>query len=499
MLTVDQYDYVRTAFRVYGKTIRAIARETGHSRNTIKKVLNQEYKGYKSRDKQHYPVLEPYLNTIDKWLTNDKNQPRKQRHTAVRVFNRLCQEHGFAGSETTVRKYVREAKVRLGVNACCAFIPSDPEIGLEAEVDWGTCIAIIDDIETRLKFFCMRSKYSAKHFVRCYPCERQQAFFDAHIHAVSFFGGVFSTLIYDNLTTAVQKVLKGKDRRLQQSYDKFKAYYNFEARFCNPGKAHEKGGVEGLVGYARRNYLVPVPVAESLEALNEKLLRDCLAYGDHRVAGKESTVNELFDAEKEKLIALPGHVFSNLETYDGKADKYATVAIDKNRYSVPYSYAGYKLRSIVYVDRIEIFYGNLKIADHDRLYGNNKWSLHPEHYLKLIEMRPMSFESARPIRQWRKKWPSCFEKIFNKFKQKQGPSKGTREFISVLMLYKEHGDSVVEAVEKALSANVSTSQAVEHILLNLNKESTFNIEALENWDTLPAPDVSVYQQIGGVL
>jgi transposase len=300
MLTVDQYSYIRTAHRVYGKTIKQIARETGHSKNTIKKVLRGEYSGYKPRIEQPYPILGPYLNLIDQWLKDDKKRPKKQRHTAVRVFNRLKQEHDFEGAETTVRRYVREAKLRLGVGAGQVFIPSDPQAGIEAEVDWGRCIAILGGIETWLKLFCMRSKFSGKHFVCCYPCERQQAFFDGHIRGFSFFGGVFPILIYDNLTTAVQKILRGKNRILQESYDKFRGYYNFEPRFCNRGQGHEKGGVEGLVGYARRNYMVPVPEADSLEDLNKKLLQECLSYGDHRIAGRQHTVNELSEEEKRK-------------------------------------------------------------------------------------------------------------------------------------------------------------------------------------------------------
>jgi transposase len=293
MLTVDQYSYIRTAHRVYGKKIKQIARETGHSKNTIKKALRAEYSGYKPRLKQPYPMLGGYLKIIDQWLEEDKQRPAKQRHTAVRIYHRLKAEHDFQGAETTVRRYVREAKLRLGVGSRQVFIPSDPQAGIEAEVDWGRCHAILGGVQTVLKLFCMRSKYSGKHFVRCYPCERQQALFDGHIHAFSFYGGVFPVLIYDNLTTAVQKILTGKKRVLQEFYDKFRGYYNFSPRFCNRGQAHEKGGVEGLVGYCRRNYMVPVPEAESLEALNEKLLADCLSYGDHRIAGREQSVNEL--------------------------------------------------------------------------------------------------------------------------------------------------------------------------------------------------------------
>jgi len=499
MLKVDQYSYIRTAHRVYGKKIKQIARATGHSKNTIKKVLRGEYTGYKPRDVQPHPVLGPYLKLMDQWLTDDKQRPKKQRHTAVRIYNRLRQEHDFKGSETTVRRYVREAKLRLGMGSRQVFIPCDPQIGVEAEVDWGRCIAILAGVETKLKFFCMRSKCSGKHFVRCYPCERQQALFDAHMRGFSFFGGVFPVLIYDNLTTAVQKILRGKKRLLQQSYEKFRGYYNFTPRFCNPGQGHEKGGVEGLVGYARRNYMVPVPEAESLEELNRKLLQDCLSYGDHRIAGREQTVNELYEAERQHLLTLPDIAFSNLETSTGKVDKYSTVVVDKNRYSVPTSYAYLKINVVLYVDRVEIFYGSKKIAAHQRLYSNNKWNLLPEHYLDLICQRPQAFESARPIRQWRKHWPICLERLLDRFCQKQGHTKGIKDFISVLWLYKELPAGDIEsAVEGALSSHAGSSQVVKHILIH-KKDHCESFLTLDNWQSLPPPDVSIYAQIGGGL
>ncbi len=250
MLRMDQYELVRTAHRVYGKNISELSRMTGHSCNTIKKAIRGEPWGYKEREHQPFPVLEPYLEAIDTWIEGDKDQPKKQRHTARRVYHRLIEEHDYLGCESTVRRYVRLAKVKFGIGTSKAFIPCDPEAGYEAEVDWGTAKAIIGGKEARLKFFCMRSKYSGKHFIRCYPCERQQAFFDAHIQGFEFFGGVFPVLIYDNLKTAVLKVLKGKGRTEQEAFRKLKAYYSFEARFCNPASGHEKGGVEGLVGFA---------------------------------------------------------------------------------------------------------------------------------------------------------------------------------------------------------------------------------------------------------
>ena len=394
MLTVDQYEYIRVAHRVYGKKIKEIARDTGHSRNTIKKALRGEYKGYDVRAHQAYPVLGPYLSIIDSWLEADKDRPKKQRHTAKRVYDRLRYEHGFEGSSRTVRRYVHDGRRRLGLDTDQVFIPLDPELGVEAEGDWGTCHAILGGEYVKLKMFCMRSKGSGKHLVQCFPCERQQAFFEGHIRAFSFFHGVFPVLIYDNLTTAVEKVLRGKNRKLQESFVKFHAYYNFTPRFCNPGQGHEKGGVEGLVGYSRRNYMVPLPEADSLEDFNLSLWEQCMAHGEHRIAGREKTVNELYEEEKTRLLPLPQIPFSNIESYSGKADKYSTVIVDKNRYSVPTQCAGLKVQAIVCVDRVEIFQANKKIASHRRLYGNNKWQLDPLHYLKLISRRPLAFSAA---------------------------------------------------------------------------------------------------------
>jgi len=495
---MDQYEFIRTAFRVYGNNISELRRMTGHSRNTIKKALRGESWGYKERQHQPFPVLGPYLGIIDEWLTSDKKQPKKQRHTARRIYNRLAVEQGYKGGESTVRRYVRMAKIMLGVDSPKAFIPCDPEAGYEAEVDWGTAKAVIAGKDVRLKFFCMRSKYSGKHFVRFYVCERQQAFFDAHTHPFQFFGGVFPVLIYDNLTTAVQKVLRGRKRIEQEEYTKLKAYYNFEARFCNPASGNEKGGVEGGVGFVRRNYMVPVPEAACLAELNEQILKQCVAYGGHKMAGRELCVNDLYKREKPHLLALPSSVFSNVQTYDGKADKYATVIVDKNRYSVPSRYAGFKAKIILRVDQVEIYICGKRQAVHERVYGNNKWCLKPEHYLELIQQRPMSFNSARPIRQWRETWPDSLHRLLLRFCESQGDTKGIKDFISVLMLYGDYSvTEVSSAVDLALKNHLSSSEAVHHILIYTGDTAATN-PPLSNWASLPPPDISVYGQLGGV-
>lgn len=494
---MDQYEYIRTAHRVYGKSVRQIARQTGHDRKTIRKVLRGEPGGYAQRRSQPYPVLGPYLDLIDSWLEGDKEAPKKQRHTATRIYHRLVNEAGFAGGATTVRQYVRQAKIRLGIAHPTAFIPLEPDCGQEAEADWGSAVAMVGGEQTRLKFFCLRSKHSGKHFVRCYPCERQVAFFDAHMQAFSFFGGVFKTIVYDNLTSAVEKVLKGKGRKEQEAFRKFHSYYNFSARFCNVDSGHEKGGVEGLVGFARRNYLVPIPQVASLAELNEQLLSCCLHYGAHRIEGRPGSVDELFEEERGHLLALPSAPFTNQQSVESKVNPYATVLLDKNRYSVPTGYVGLPVKAILSVDQVEIYQRGKKIATHERVFGNNKWQLNPDHYLDLLHQRPGAFDAARPIKQWRKSWPPSLERLRDKFIAGYGETEGTRDFIRVLMLYRSHEAQAVEAaVTLAVQNGVSSSAGVKHLLLPRHEDGS--CPPLSNWPATEAADVRLYAQLGGL-
>lgn len=495
---MNQYEFIRTAHRAYGKNISELSRLTGHSRNTVKKAIRGEPWGYCERKKQPFPVLGPFLKIIEEWLLIDQNQPKKQRHTARRIYNRLMTEHGYQGGESTVRRYVSIAKMQLGLDRPGAFIPCDPEAGFEAEIDWGTATVEISGKRSRVKIFCMRSKYSGKHFVRAYPVERQQAFIDAHLHGFEFFGGIFPVLIYDNLTTAVRKVLQGRNRLEQESFTNFRAYHNFEARFTNPAAGNEKGGVEGLVGFSRRNYMVPIPKVASFEELNAMLLEQCIAYGNHKIAGREHTVDVLFEAEKKHLLAMPEHVFSNQQQVVCKVDKFGTVIVDKNRYSVPTRYIGQPVSVLLGVEQVSIHLKSRKLANHKRVYGNNKWQLAPDHYLDLLKQRPMAFNSARPIRQWRPSWPGCYERLLERLREAQGETRGTKDFITVLQLHRNHKSSEVEsAVDLALENNISSSEGVRHLLFFANS-SEEKRHPLEGWESLPPGDITQYGQLGGL-
>ncbi len=189
---MDQYEYLRTAHRVYGKNISELSRQTGHSRNTIKKALRGEAWGYSEREQQLFPVMGPYRCFVEEWLKKDKEQPKKQRHTARRVYNRLRTEQGYQGSESNVRRYVRMIRMELGLDLSSqVFIACEPTAGQEAEVDWGTATAVLGGESVRLKFFCMRSKFSGKHFVRFYPASASRHFLTPTSRPSSFLVGFF--------------------------------------------------------------------------------------------------------------------------------------------------------------------------------------------------------------------------------------------------------------------------------------------------------------------
>ena len=361
---------IRTAHRVYKKSIRQIARETGHTRRTVRKVLAGQEPKYRREKEPACPVMDPVAGIVDAWLQADRDQPVKQRHTAHRVWQRLVEEHEFTGAEPTVRRWVRERKTRLGWNQTGAVVPLDPEHAREAEVDWGTAWVRMNGQDRQVKLFCMRSRYSDKAFVRAYPWERQEMFLDGHIRGFDWYGGVFPTLVFDNLKTAVKQILRGKGRVEQTRFTAFRAHYTFEARFCNPARGQEKGGVEGLVGFARRNFLVPVPEVTDFDELNAQLLERCGAGVEacrrgYRVGFTTAAglVNTLIESREER----------QLKRHLAKLARFELLIVDEVGY-IPFSAEGAQLLFQVFSDRYEkgslIVTSNLPFAQWTSVFGD---------------------------------------------------------------------------------------------------------------------------------
>jgi transposase len=257
-----------------GWSIRETARRTGWSRQAVRKALAAPSAPprYERRAPRPSPVMGPYLELVRQWLSDDESAPRKQRHTARRIYDRLAGEHGFAGSEVTVRKAV----ARLRGKHLEVYVPLEAPWGQIAQADFGGAVVTLAGKRTEVALFCLRAKASKVPFVVAYPTERLEAFLAGHVEAFAFFGGVFCELWYDNAKTAVARILSGPAREEHERLSALRAHYLFASGFCTPGRGNEKGSVENLVGYVRRNALVPYTRSfATLAALNDHLRAWC--------------------------------------------------------------------------------------------------------------------------------------------------------------------------------------------------------------------------------
>lgn len=477
---MDQYQLIRHAILVLKKSYRWIQREYGYHRLTVKKALERVATRYHRKQEITYPVMGPHLAVIKEWLEKDPYAPRKQRHTARKIYDRLVAEKGFKGAESTVRGCVRKIRESLGAYEREAMVPLESDMGV-AEMDWGEAVVLLNGVRTKVKMFCMRSRFSGKCFVRLYANERQEMLFDGHIQAFNFFGGVFRQIVYDNLSTVVKKVLKGRQRVEQTSFQRFRCYYTFESKFCNVASGNEKGGVEGLVKYSRQNYLVPIPEAKNLEELNKMLVEKCLAEDARPIAGRQDqrTIAERAELEREVLMKLIAP-YDTAIPRSSKVSKYQMVQVDKNLYSVP-GYVGKTVEVILDCNQVSIYYKQKQIADHPRVFGQGQWNMNPLHYLNLLEHKIGAFDNAQPIRQWKKTWPPTYSLLLKKLREREGDDVGARQFIQVLKLHMDYErEEVAVAVELACESRTYRVEAVKLNLLHLRTALEKPDKPLEN-------------------
>ena len=396
MIQVDEKEKIRRLYFIKRHSIRKIAREYHYSRKTVRKAIQDaSVPEYHLSGPKPYPVMGPYLPIIERWLREDKYRPKKQRHTAHRIYERLIDEHGFAGCERTVRKHVS----RLRQDFSEIAIPLEFDPGTDAQGDWGEALVYLEGKPVTAQIFCMKLSYSGKPFVMAFPTQRQEAFFEGQRRAFEWFEGVPGRVSYDNLTTAVMKVLKGRSRIEQRAFIAFRSHYLFDSHFATPATPREQGRVENLVGYMRRNYFVPVPRVSSYEELNQVLL-ERLHKDDGRLSpGKDITIGDAWEAEKSKLLPLPLFPHRCCISRPVKANHYSLVTFDGNRYSVPVEYQGSKLILHAYAWKIEIGCGDRIIATHQRNYGKKQDVMEVEHYLPVLLKRPGAFPYAKPVRQ----------------------------------------------------------------------------------------------------
>lgn len=490
MLDMVDVEYIRKLNLVKRWSVRQIARRLGLSRNTVAKYLSASdpTPRYRQAIPRPRPVLGAFEGVIRLWLDEDKQRPRKQRHTAHRIYERLRDEYFFPGAESTIRKYVRTLKSPVPE----AFLPLEYELGSEAQCDFGEADAILAGVQVTVHLFCMRLMAGTRSFVVAFPHEKSEAFYAGHAQAFEFFGGVPRRIRYDNLKVAVKKILGPRERTEQKGFVALRSHYLFESLYCLPGRkgAHEKGGVENLVGYCRRNYLVPLPEVKDFGELNALLKERCLAEGARQLPGNQGTLADRWEQERPHLLPLPEYPFSCCRTEPAEVNRLQLVSFDRCRYSVPTRFVGRTVTVYGYVDRIEIGCGSEMIAEHARLYEAGGESFKAEHYLDQLDQKPSAVANARVFRNL----PDPYQ-LFRKRCLDRIPPQ-PREFVGVLKLLREFPKEVVEkAVEEAVKNDVCRADAVAQICRRLTQpQSPAPLVHAINVP-MPPPDLSHFDNL----
>ena len=410
---VELFDRIRHDSWREGLSVRALARKYGVHRRLVREALTRAEPAPRKTPERRSPQLEPLKEIIDGWLRADLDAPRKQRHTVKRIHDRLVDERGAADvSYSAVRDYVArrrpEIRIEEGRGPAKVFVPQHHPPGQDAEVDFGELWVRLAGVMTKCYLFVFRMSYSGKAVHQVFATCGQEAFLEGHVHAFTVLGGIPAGQVrYDNLNSAVWKVLlRGRARAENPRWTTFRSHYRFEAFYCQPGLegAHEKGGVEGEVGYFRRNYLVPVPEVTCLDELNARLAEAEEAEDRRRIGARIRTIGQDFAAERSLLIPLPDEPFETGLLLTPRVDRYSQVTVRNNRYSVPVRLIGRQVRVVLRSSELIIYDRHAEVARHPRLAAKGAENLLLDHYLEALMRKPgampgsAALEAARASR-----------------------------------------------------------------------------------------------------
>lgn len=472
---------------------RAACRQYDLSWHTLAKILTHDQPpGYRRKGPRRKPKLEPFLPIIHEILQQDGQAPRKQRHTAWRIFERLRAEHGFTGGYTIVKDAVRAWKRSHQE----VFLPLVHPPG-ESQVDFGEAIVKLGGQETKVALFVMTLPYSGAIFVQAFPRECTETFLEGHRQAFAFFSGVPRRISYDNSAIAVIKVLQGRERKLTKEFLRLQSHYLFQEHFCLVRRANEKGHVERLLGYARRNFLVPVPEVASLVALNEALAERCRMDLEHRTRGKSGSKGELLVEDRAAFLPLPKQPFEARRIEQASADSQSLVRFDTNSYSIPVKYAHRQITVVATVDEVRLVYEDRLVARHPRCWQKEQYLFEPVHYLALLERKPGGFDHARPLENWQ--LPECFGLLRRRLEAEYG-GPGTRAFIRVLRLLEWYRlAQLTDAVEYALDIDVIDPDSIR-VIVEYRSQGPVELFSLDGRPELArvrveTTDVSAYQSL----
>lgn len=482
MYKVLSYEAVRRAVFVEGLSRREAAKRFGKDPRTIRKMCEfSAPPGYRRAKPAVRPKLDPFLGVIDAILAADLHTPVKQRHTTKRIFERLRDEHGYKGGATVVKDYVAGARIK----AREMFVPLAHPPG-HAQVDFGEAVAVIGGVRQKIHFFCMDLPHSDACFVKAYPAETTEAFLDGHVSAFAFFGGVPSSILYDNLKIAVARILGDGKRVRSRAFTELQSHYLFADRFGRPGKGNDKGHVEGLVKYARKNFMVPIPHAESFDDLNAMLLAGCIRRQDDVLRGFSATIGARMAADIGAFRNDPIGPFEPCEKVPARVSAFSLVRYRTNDYSVPTRYGHREVLVKGFVDEVVIICGAEIIARHPRSYAKADLIFDPLHYLELIERKVGAFDQAAPLQGW--DLPEEFSTL-RRLLESRMATRGRREFIQVLRLIEIFAlEDVAAAVRTALSLSAISFDAVKQIMLARIERRTIKLD-LTAYPHLPRAEV----------
>ncbi|WP_236013089.1 IS21 family transposase [Heyndrickxia sporothermodurans] len=464
-----QFYNIKFLHEVEGLSQRQIAQKLGISRNTVSKYLKQN-EAPTTINRQNSYIGREYsdetrrvLPIIDQWLEDDLKRWGKQKHTAARIFRRLQDEYNFKGSESNIRKVVAKRRKKLQD----VFIPLDFQLGHQFQFDWGEADIILQGRTQRIYLFYMQLSASRVRFARAYLHEKQEAFLDGFVHAFEFFGGVPTEGLFDNLKTAVVKILQGRDRLEQEAFLALQAHYLFKAEFCNVRSGNEKGRIEGTVGYVRRNALVPLPEVQSLDELNDHLLKWCLKDAEQKtVPHTNEKVAQMWEKEKEYLHPLPEKKFEACRLVSCQVNKTSLITVETNQYSIPCSYVGQGVWVKIFVDRVSVVAQNQVIAEHPRSYERNQMITNLDHYLEALLKKPRAIRDAHAFQS--SDIPDVFRRFHRKMREHEGAS-GDRKFIRLLLLHREIGmEKLTQALLEAEQAQIYRYEVVHEIIQRLS-------------------------------
>lgn len=491
MYKVEIYEKVRRSYTQGGKSQRQLARELGINRRSIQRMLKHSSPpGYQRTLPIPKPKLSSHLSWINDILESDKKAHAKQRYTAKRIHERLKEECSFTGSYSTVRTYIAKQRQRTKE----MFVPLIHEPGM-AQCDFGEAEAVIDGVECKAHFLVMQLPFCDAVFVKAYPAENTESFCDGHASAFTFFKGVPTRILYDNTTIAVKKILGNGTRVQTTAFIALKSHYLFESAFANVARGNEKGGVENLVGYVRRNFMVPKPVFESFDAFNAHLLRCCLQRHEEIKRGHTLTVGERF--AQESFLPLPVYTYESCRTQMGKINSQGLVRFQDNDYSVPTKTGQQSVLIKGYVDHVQIIYEHKVIAEHVRSYKKEDVVLNPLHYLTLLERKAGAFHQAAPLKAWQ--LPSVFERVQRRLEHKDG-KEGIRSYIRILKLLETYSVKELEvSLNQAVLLDVVTEVAIIHLVKRHVEQRPMNLSPI-NYPKMPivaisSPDLCIYGQL----